>query len=93
MNSSSDRKHSGSLTSLSSIKQPRVARLRATRGLRSEGFPARRGGFISRLARAGVSPAISKELARHSTITLTIDYYTHVQDEQRAALAKLPPVA
>jgi integrase len=56
-------------------------------------FHALRHTFISRLARAGVSPAVSKDLARHSTITLTIDYYTHVQDEQRAALAKLPPVA
>jgi integrase len=56
-------------------------------------FHALRHTFISRLARAGVSPAIAKELARHSTITLTIDYYTHVQEERRAALAKLPPVA
>jgi hypothetical protein len=39
------------------------------------------------------SPAIAKDLARHSTITLTIDHYTHVQDEQRAALRRLPPVA
>lgn len=56
-------------------------------------FHALRHTYITRLGRAGVSPAIAKELARHSTITLTIDYYTHVQDEQRAALAKLPPVA
>jgi integrase len=56
-------------------------------------FHALRHTFISRLARAGISPAIAKELARHSTITLTIDHYTHVQDEQRAALAKLPTVA
>lgn len=56
-------------------------------------FHALRHTFISRLARAGVSPAIAKELSRHSTITLTIDYYTHVQDEQRAALRRLPPVA
>jgi hypothetical protein len=36
---------------------------------------------------------VPKDLARHSTITLTIDNYTHVQDEQRAALRRLPPVA
>ena len=56
-------------------------------------FHALRHTFISRLARAGVSPAIAKDLARHSTITLTIDHYTHVQDEQRGALRRLPPVA
>lgn len=56
-------------------------------------FHALRHTFISRLARAGVSPAVAKELARHSTIDLTINHYTHVKDEQRAALAKLPPVA
>lgn len=54
----------------------------------------------------GGAPGIAKELSRHSTITLTVglprrsahsersrDYYTHVQDEQRAALRRLPPVA
>lgn len=56
-------------------------------------FHALRHTYISRLARAGVSPAVAKDLSRHSTITLTIDYYTHVKDEQRAALTKLPPVA
>jgi hypothetical protein len=39
------------------------------------------------------SPAITSVVAGHSTITLTIDFYTHVQEEKRAALAKLPPMA
>ena len=40
-------------------------------------FHALRHTFISRLVRSGVTPAVAKDLARHSTITLTMDYYTH----------------
>jgi len=49
-------------------------------------FHCLRHTFISRLARSRVSPAVAKSLARHSTITLTIDRYTHtlIQDERRA---------
>ena len=44
-----------------------------------------------RLARSGAAPAVAKSLARHSTITLTMDHYTHtfIEDE-RSALARLP---
>ena len=38
-------------------------------------FHALRHTFISSLARCGVHPAKAKELARHSTITLTMDMF------------------
>jgi len=54
-------------------------------------FHALRTTYITRLARAGVAPAVAKTLARHSTITLTIDFYTDVTEgDERAALSKLP---
>lgn len=41
--------------------------------------------------RSGVAPAVAKKLARHSTIILTLDYYTHIFiDDERATLEKLP---
>jgi len=56
-------------------------------------FHALRHTFITRLARSGVAPAVAKSLARHSTITLTMDHYTHtfIEDE-RSALARLPGI-
>jgi len=54
-------------------------------------FHSLRHTFITTLVRSGVSPAVAKTLARHSTITLTIDRYTHtLVADQRAALASLP---
>ena len=41
-------------------------------------FHALRHQFISGLAAAGVHPKTAQQLARHSTITLTMDNYTHV---------------
>jgi hypothetical protein len=56
-------------------------------------FHCLRHTFISRLAQAGVHPTIAQSLARHSTITLTMDRYTHVRSaDQRAALSALPGV-
>jgi len=53
-------------------------------------FHALRHTFITRLARSGVTPAVAKSLARHSTIMLTMDHYTHtVIGEERAALDRL----
>lgn len=46
--------------------------------------------FITELVRAGVQPKDAKELARHSTITLTMDQIAHVTlQESAAALSKL----
>jgi integrase len=57
-------------------------------------FHAMRGQFISLLAAKGVHPKIAQELARHSTITLTMDYYTHVDLlDVGGALEKLPAIA
>jgi integrase len=44
---------------------------------RTVDFHALRHTFITNLARAGVHPSDAQALARHSTITLTMNYYTH----------------
>ena len=41
-------------------------------------FHSLRHQYVSSLAAAGVHPKIAQTLARHSTITLTLDRYTHV---------------
>jgi integrase len=57
-------------------------------------FHAMRGQFISMLAANGVHPKVAQILARHSTITLTMDFYTHLDVlDVAGALDKLPPVA
>jgi integrase len=57
-------------------------------------FHAMRGQFISLLAAKGVHPKVAQVLARHSTITLTMDYYTHLDVlDVTGALDKLPAVA
>jgi integrase len=54
-------------------------------------FHALRHTFITSLARSGVHPLKAKELARHSTITLTMDVYSHIEtDELRDALGSVP---
>jgi len=55
-------------------------------------FHSLRVTYITRLARAGVAPAVARNLARHSTVMLTLDVYTDVTEgDERAALTKLPP--
>ncbi|MBU1984864.1 MAG: tyrosine-type recombinase/integrase [Planctomycetota bacterium] len=57
-------------------------------------FHALRHTFISNLVRGGVNPKVAQELARHSTITLTMDRYSHtVMGELLAALDVLPDLA
>jgi integrase len=54
-------------------------------------FHALRHQFISNLARAGVHPKAAQALDRHSTITLTLDRYTHVDlPDLSSALDRLP---
>ena len=54
-------------------------------------FHALRHTFVTNLARAGVHPKVAQQLARHSTITLTMDRYSHtVMGELSEALEKLP---
>jgi integrase/recombinase XerD len=56
-------------------------------------FHALRHQFISNLARAGAHPKEAQTLARHSTITLTMDRYTHLgMNDMVAALEKLPAI-
>lgn len=57
-------------------------------------FHSLRHTFITSLARAGVHPSKAQRLARHSTITLTMNVYTTLNvDELRSALDTLPPIA
>lgn len=54
-------------------------------------FHALRHTFITNLARGKVHPKIAQALARHSTITLTMDRYTHTDlGEQADALLPNP---
>jgi site-specific recombinase XerD len=41
-------------------------------------FHALRHTFLSRLGRSGASAKVMQTMARHSTVTLTLDRYTHV---------------
>jgi hypothetical protein len=57
-------------------------------------FHALRHTFISNLAAGGVYPKTAQALARHSTITLTMDRYTHrYAGDEAAALAVLPDLS
>ncbi|RIK73740.1 MAG: hypothetical protein DCC68_24380 [Planctomycetota bacterium] len=42
-------------------------------------FHLLRHGFIAHLVMANVPPKVAQALARHSTITLTMDRYTHLE--------------
>jgi len=54
-------------------------------------FHALRHTFITNLARGGVPAKVAQTLARHSTISLTMDRYTHMEVlDQRRALEVLP---
>src|SRR5262249_28284764 len=57
-------------------------------------FHALRHTFITNLANGGAHPKTAQALARHSTITLTMDRYSHtLVEEQSAALAALPDLS
>ena len=48
-------------------------------------FHALRHTFVTNLVNAGMMPKDTKQLARHSTITLTMDRYAHVGIRDTAA--------
>ena len=57
-------------------------------------FHALRHTFITTLARQDVPPKVVQRLARHSTITLTFDRYTHLRPEDETrALSALPDLS
>lgn len=57
-------------------------------------FHALRHQFITDMVEAGIHPKDAQALARHSTITLTMDRYAHVRRPNlRAALESLPNLA
>jgi hypothetical protein len=54
-------------------------------------FHATRHSYITLLAKSGVHPKMAQDLARHSTIDLTMNHYTHLRlYDQAAALEALP---
>jgi integrase len=55
-------------------------------------FHALRHEFFTDLTSSGVHPKVAQELARHSTISLTIDRYSHVLDAQHDGSPGKPPV-
>lgn len=57
-------------------------------------FHCLRHTFITNLANGGVHPKVAQALARHSTITLTMDRYSHtLMSEQTDALDALPDLS
>jgi hypothetical protein len=57
-------------------------------------FHALRHSFISNLVSGGVHPKTAQRLARHSTITLTMDRYTHLRrDDLADAVTALPDLS
>ena len=57
-------------------------------------FHSLRHTFISNLVAGGVHPKLAQQLARHSTITLTMDRYSHVGLlDMNSALESLPNIA
>jgi integrase/recombinase XerD len=56
-------------------------------------FHSLRHTFVTRLVRSGAKPKEAQTLARHSTITLTIDRYAHTTlHDVSAAIHALPPI-
>ncbi|MCX7421961.1 MAG: tyrosine-type recombinase/integrase [Planctomycetia bacterium] len=56
-------------------------------------FHGLRHTFVSNLVASGVSPKIVQILARHSTITLTMDRYAHIGSfDLQSGLASLPSI-
>lgn len=54
-------------------------------------FHALRHSFVTILVQSGVSPKLAQTLARHSTITLTMDRYSHVNlFDQTQAIGTIP---
>jgi integrase len=54
-------------------------------------FHGLRHTFVTLLAKSDIHPSVMQKLARHSSIVLTMDRYTHTEpDAERAALESLP---
>ena len=68
--------------------EPRDARAQYGRVLRDIGLPyikfhALRHTFATRIMEANVHPKVAQELLGHSTVTITMDTYSHVMPEQK----------
>lgn len=85
-------RHDASSMFKADIEQANVARVDDAG--RFADFHSLRHTFITNLANGGVHPKVAQSLARHSTITLTMDRYSHVvRGDQSAALNVLPDVS
>ena len=57
-------------------------------------FHALRHTFITNLTKSGIDPKTAQLLARHSSISLTMDRYTHIRlDDVALAVEKLPTIS
>ena len=57
-------------------------------------FHALRHTLASQLIQSGVSPKVAQSIMRHSTVSLTMDTYTHIElHDERDAIEKLPALA
>ena len=73
-------------------EKPDFLRYKTSKGLYAD-FHAMRHAFITNLCRANVPPKTAQALARHSDIRLTMNTYSHVdQQEQAAAIGMLKGV-
>lgn len=74
-------------------RQSSYLRYRDDRGLVAD-FHSLRHYYVTSLQRAGIHPKTAQQLARHSTITLTMDRYTHGRVEDLTeAVAAIPGVS
>ncbi len=54
-------------------------------------FHSLRHTFCILLARSGVQPQIAQKLMRHSSIDLTMNFYTHIlMEDKMSAVSQLP---
>ncbi len=54
-------------------------------------FHSLRHTFCTLLARSGVQPQIAQKLMRHSSIDLTMNFYTHIlMEDNMSAVSQLP---
>lgn len=63
-----------------------------TNGPEFADFHALRHSFLSALAARNVGPKVLQDLARHSTARLTLERYTHTDQEQLAGAVALLPI-
>lgn len=65
-------------------------RLSKKAGIKDANFHCLRHTFATRALEAGINPKVVQEILGHSTISMTLDTYSHVMpDTKKEAAAKL----